>query len=82
MDGVCQQQIVVADLHLVPIRGTHLHEALIPAALPPAVADLGHTDTRPVIAAEVLGHVQIQVIPEGQQGVSGPWAFPCQIHRL
>ena len=82
VDRVCQQQIVVADLHLVPIRGTYLHEALIPAALPSAVADLGHADTGSVISAEVLGHVQIQVIPEGQQGLSGPRAFFGQIHRL
>ena len=30
----------------------------------------------------MLGHIQIQVVPEGQQGISGPRAFPCQIHRL
>ena len=82
VDGVCQQQIVVADLHLIPIRGTYLHEALVPTALPSTVTDLGHTDTRPVVAAEVLGHVQVQMIPERQQGVSCPRAFPCQIHSL
>ena len=57
VDGVRHEQIVVADLDLVSGRGAHLHKAEVPAALLPAVADLGHMDMFPVIPAEMLRHV-------------------------
>ena len=38
-------------------------------------------DMFPVIPAEMLRHVQIQVVPEGQQGLSGPRALSPKIHR-
>ena len=52
MDGVRQQEVVVADLEGVLTAVAVIQKRAVPAVLPPAVADLGNTDPLPVIAAE------------------------------
>ena len=60
VDGVCHQQIMIADLKQKLIFVAGLEEPLISAVPLFAVADLRYADTLPVIAAEMRNSVHVQ----------------------
>ena len=72
VDGVRQQEVVVADLEGILTAVAAIQKCAIPAVLLSAVADLGDAHPLPVITAEAGCFVQIQLLPQGEQGVSGP----------
>ena len=69
VDGVGQQQIVVADLKREEASVAGIQEGPVPAGVPLAVADLGDANALPVICTEVDGLVGIQPFPQGEQGL-------------
>ncbi len=79
VDGVRQQQVVVADLDEIAPGITVLQKGAIPAALPSAVADPGDTDALPVIAAEMGRLVHVKLSPQGEQGRAG---FPVLLLKI
>ena len=60
VDGVCHQQIMIADLKQKLIFVAGFEEPLIAAVPLFAVADLRYADTLPVIAAEMRNSVHVQ----------------------
>ena len=60
VDGVCHQQVMIADLKQKLIFVAGLEEPLIAAVPLFAVADLRYADTLPVIAAEMRNSVHVQ----------------------
>ena len=79
VDGVRQQQVVVADLEKIPPGIALLQKETIPAGLLRTVADLGDADTFPVIVAEMGDLVHVQLIPQRKQGIPGPPVFLSEI---
>ena len=80
MDGICQQQIMVADLKQIAVRVAGFHIAEVPAAVPAAITHGGDTDPVSVILAEMGGLVGVQMIPQGKERLGGQGIFPSQIH--
>ena len=64
MDGVCQKDVVVADLERIATFVAVRQESEIPAVLLSAIAGLGNADTVPVVAAEMRGPVYVQLLSE------------------
>ena len=67
VDGVCHQQIMIADLKQKLIFVAGLEEPLIAAVPLFAVADLRYADTLPVIAAEMRNSVHVQRFPKSPE---------------
>ena len=82
VNGICQKQVVVADLKLIPSGITHVHKAEIPAVTPATVAYLGDTYALPVITTEMDRQIQVQMIPQRQQGIPRLGVFPLQVDNL
>ena len=80
VDGVRQQQIVVADLKHISIRIAAFQKALIPAVLMITVAELRNADTFPVITAEVGDIVHVQRSLQRAKGVGGCRIFLLKVH--
>ena len=79
VDGVRQQQVVVADLEEIAPGITVLQKGAIPAALPSAVADPGDADALPVIVTQVGRLVHVKLPPQGEQGRAG---FPVLLLKI
>ena len=69
MDGVCQQKIVVTDLKQIAARVAGFHVTEVPAAVPAAVAYLGHTHPVSVILTEMGSQVRIQMVSQRKEGL-------------
>ena len=69
VNGVGQQQIVVADLEVKVAGGARLQKEPVPTRLPLAAAELGDAHPLPVVAAEMLRQVQIQMLLQREQGL-------------
>ena len=67
VDGVCHQQVMIADLKQKLIFVAGLEEPLIAAVPLFAVADLRYADTLPVIAAEMRNSVHVQRFPKSPE---------------
>ena len=67
VDGVCHQQVMIADLkqELTSVAG--FEKPLIAAVPLLAVADLRYADTLPVIAAEMRNSVHVQRFPKSPE---------------
>ena len=79
MDGIRQQQVVVADLEEVLSGIAILQKGAIAAVFPLAVTGLGNADTLPVIAAEMGCLAHIELAPEGDQSRTG---FPVLLAQI
>ena len=80
VDGVRQQQIVVADLKHISIRIAAFQKALIPAVLMITVAELRNADTFPVITAEMRNSVHVQRFPKSPERRQRFRIFLCRIY--
>ena len=79
VDGIGQQQVMIADLEGKIIGGTHLHKIPIPASIPVATADLGNANTLPVIAAEMGSLVNIQMVLQGYECLGCLGILLCKV---
>ena len=70
---------MVANLEGILIGVAGVQKNAITAIIPLTVADLRHTNTLPVVVAEILGFVQIQLCSEGKQCISGLPVFLAEI---
>ncbi len=80
VDGIGQQQIMVADLKQIAVRVAGFHIAEVPAAIPAAITHGGDTYPVSVILAEMGGLVGVQMIPQGEERLGSLGIFPSQIH--
>ena len=80
VDGVCHQQIMIADLKQELTFVTGLEEPLIAAVLLLAVADLRYADTLPVIAAEMGNAVHVQRFLKSPERCQRFRIFLCRIY--
>ena len=79
VDGVRQEEIVVANLEGVLAAVAAVQEIPVAAGFQLAVADLGNADPLPVVAAEAGRFVQVQLLPQGEQGVSRSPVFLAEV---
>ena len=79
VDGIGQQEIVVADLKGKLSVAAVLQEGPVAAVLLSAVADLGDAYPVPVIAAEMGNAVHIQVLPQRKQPFNRPFIFLAEL---
>lgn len=68
VDGVCQKEVVIADLEGITAVIAVLQKGKISTAFLTAAAGLGNTDAVPVVIAEMGSAVHVQLLPEGEQG--------------
>ena len=80
VDGVCHQQVMIADLKQKLIFVAGLEEPLIAAVLLLAVADLRYADTLPVIAAEMGNAVHVQRFLKSPERCQRFRIFLCRIY--
>ena len=80
VDGICQQQVVVADLENIAVIIAAFQEAPVPAVLMIAVTELRNADTFPVITAEMRNLVHVQRILQGAKGVGGYRIFLLEVY--
>ena len=79
VDGVCQEEVVVTDLERKISAAAFLQEGKVPAILPPTITGLRNTDTLPVIIAEMVRSVHVQLFSEKEQGSASLPVFLAQI---
>ena len=80
VDGVCHQQIMIADLKQKLIFVAGLEEPLIAAVPLFAVADLRYADTLPVIAAEMRNSVHVQRFLKSPERCQRFRIFLCKVY--
>jgi len=80
VDGVCQQQVMVADLENIAVIIAAFQEAPVPAVLMAAIADLRNADTLAVVAAEMRDLVHVQRILQGAKGVGCCRIFLLEVY--
>ena len=80
VDGICHQQIMIADLKQKLIFVASLEEPLISAVPLLAVADLRYADTLPVIAAEMRNSVHVQRFLKSPERCQRFRIFLCRIY--
>ena len=80
VDGVCHQQIMIADLKQELTFVTGLEKPLIAAVPMLAVADLRYADTLPVIAAEMGNAVHVQRFLKSSERCQRFRIFLCRIY--
>ena len=80
VDGVCHQQVMIADLKQKLIFVAGLEEPLIAAVPLFAVADLRYADTLPIIAAEMGNAVHVQRFLKSSERCQRFRVFLCRIY--
>ena len=72
VEGVRQQKVVVANLEGKLTAVAAVQEGAVPTVFPLAVADIGDAHPLSVITTEAGRFVQVQPLPQGEQGVPRP----------
>lgn len=80
MDGVRQEQVVVANLKCKRIGIAGFQKPLIPAGFPFAVTELGDADALLIVATEMRRFISVQAVPQGKQHFRRTGVFLLQVH--